>query len=359
MQGAHLDGTVRLRVARPGTCQSLAVQAMVGVTQSGRTPEEAVRGQQVLFQGPLGAGEHDFAFSLPVPDGPLSYQGEELGLGWSLRVVADMDDGQATADHLFRLVATPGSGFEIVHYATTELQKSSRALTLLVTFTLFGGGSAVAAYFGLRNILDGSAGVWSWVLVAVALFLLVNLIAGVRMELQNPKPGFRGPWADLGTDEPEYVYIGPVGATPDQCLVGRYRLKRRQPGAEGIPPDAPDTFQFTLSIGPTVEPSSLECMLVVDEVVVEHVPTVGKSRTYDVKERHHTVTAERARLEPTGHPGVYEARLPVPAPGAAPYSWGGRKGVGIRWRVEVAAELPGAEPMSGVIRLETTPMPPG
>ena len=86
--GGTISGHAVVSTDEPLNCR--AVMLSVGWHTEGRgdEDEESVF-EEWVHEGELSAGEHRFAFSARIPDGPMSYAGHYINVIW--RVTAQID----------------------------------------------------------------------------------------------------------------------------------------------------------------------------------------------------------------------------------------------------------------------------
>ena len=87
--GETITGEVELTAVEAVPCRGVRLE-LVWQTRGKGTAEAHTVWQDQVHQGPLEPGTHRFRFSISLPEGPASYDGELIHLGWELRAWVDL-----------------------------------------------------------------------------------------------------------------------------------------------------------------------------------------------------------------------------------------------------------------------------
>ena len=106
----QITGTVHVHVSGDCHCRGLTVTRKWATHGKG-TPTDGSKHKEILFRGDwVEAGQYSYPFSLPLPHGPFSYQGELLNVAWYIVCEADIAwdlDPHAQYTFLLKPGATP------------------------------------------------------------------------------------------------------------------------------------------------------------------------------------------------------------------------------------------------------------
>lgn len=87
--GGTVSGRVRMTSEDMMTCRRLTVEIGWHTEGTGDTDRDSVF-ETELHTGEIYPGEHEYAFSCQLPDGPVSYSGHLLNIVWSVSARLDL-----------------------------------------------------------------------------------------------------------------------------------------------------------------------------------------------------------------------------------------------------------------------------
>jgi hypothetical protein len=100
--GEKITGVVHVTVNKECQCNDLTLMLFWKTHGRGNSDTNEIT-KVTLFKGTLTEGEHQYAFELEAPAGPLTYHGHNINVDWHLKAVADIPwaiDPKATSDIL-------------------------------------------------------------------------------------------------------------------------------------------------------------------------------------------------------------------------------------------------------------------
>lgn len=313
--GDTIAGRVRVRADADCRCDALKIELQYHTHGKGNVVSDTIA-EQTLFTGEWRSGASTaYPFSIPVPPGWQGSAGELLNVGFRLRATADIPwafDPEVTEEVV--LAAPRDAGLRV----TWEPEKLEE--TQLATAPLL--GCSVATLLLGAGLVAGTLA--SQVPHAIGGCSCLLFGGGLIATL-----GFGRSWLAQRR-------VGIVRAWLEQRQRGGYREA-----------SATDALDVRIGVKPGAPVGSVSARLLVQERVRRGSGTSKKTFT-------HELHADTAWLEPTGEPGLYAGRIPLPVAGRVPYSFSAPDNH-VEWFVEAHVSIEGWPDWKETIPLQAAP----
>lgn len=265
--GATIRGDVIVWVDRECECNALQVALFWRTRSRGNISEGRVEGP-VVFRGVWAPGdEGGYPFEILLPNGPFSYEGQDLKIEWYARLVARMhNEADGFSDVKFRLEPGPRSAPQSYRGVFDDhagvagkraLVQNPPTLAHMIVGVLFSCLGGAALWGGL--VLErGTTSVVTLVVGAILLLLgLARLYLGVARRLLRRRLGeVEVTWPEQSVHPGEAL---PIAVEIDETkglrevtatLIRREVVERREP--RGVKRVTKDVFRQALKLQPAI-----------------------------------------------------------------------------------------------------------
>jgi sporulation-control protein spo0M len=184
VHGDQVAGNVVAQVSADCRCKRLRVALSCRAHGHGDKDNDVVA-EQTLFEGAWSAGEAPtFPFALEIPDGPLTYHGEQLNVDWLVVADADIASGlDAHAEEVFTVeLGKDASRVPLPRGRNPEQAARfgvAAGILKVIGGLVIGGPGWVVLGLGIVGAVAGQSAAWMGV-VAGAVFALAGTMLGIQ-----------------------------------------------------------------------------------------------------------------------------------------------------------------------------------